>query len=70
MRRAALSLGFIELLEAIATLFEQEALTMPASASPDSSIQLNHAATQLRKVTNRDLKITIAAMPTKYNQLL
>ncbi|XP_055528850.1 integrator complex subunit 14 [Wyeomyia smithii] len=69
IRRAALSLGFIELLEGLAHIFEREVATLGGSASPDCSIQLKHAANELRKPSNRDLKAVIQAMPTKYNQI-
>lgn len=69
IRRAALSLGFVELLEALSTLFEREVLLLPQNISPDCSIQLKHSAVELRKLSNRDLKITLAPIPTKYNQI-
>uniref|UniRef100_A0A240PLP3 Integrator complex subunit 14 n=1 Tax=Anopheles christyi TaxID=43041 RepID=A0A240PLP3_9DIPT len=69
IRRAALSLGFVELLEGLANIFEREISTLPLSASPDCSMQLTHAAMELRKTNNRDLKSIIHALPTQYNQL-
>lgn len=69
IRRAALSLGFVELLDGLSTLFEREVLLLPQNVSPDCSIQLKHSALELRKHTNRDLKITITSIPTKYNQM-
>ncbi|XP_053690339.1 integrator complex subunit 14 [Sabethes cyaneus] len=69
IRRAALSLGFVELLEGLAHIFEREAATLGGSASPDCGIQLKHAANELRKPSNRDLKAVIQALPTKYNQI-
>lgn len=70
IRRAALSLGFVELLEALSTLFEREAMLLPPNVSPDCSIQLKHTAIELRKLPNRDLKITLSPIPTKYNHLV
>lgn len=70
IRRAALSLGFVELLEALSSLFEREAQLLPPNVSPDCSIQLKHSAIELRKLSNRDLKITLSPIPTKYNQLV
>lgn len=70
IRRAALSLGFVELLEALSTLFEREVLILAQNVSPDCSIQLKHSAFELRKISNRDLKVTLSPMPTKYNQLV
>ncbi|XP_053662332.1 integrator complex subunit 14 [Anopheles marshallii] len=69
IRRAALSLGFVELLEGLAHIFEREISTLPLNASPDCSMQLTHAAVELRKTNNRDLKSVIHALPTQYNQL-
>ncbi|XP_055382860.1 integrator complex subunit 14 [Condylostylus longicornis] len=67
IRRAALSLGFIELLDTLAIIFEKEISNLPQNASPDCALQFRHAAEQLRK--NRDFKGSITALPTKYNQL-
>lgn len=69
IKRAALSLGFVELLDGVATIFEREISSLPANASPDSAIQLKHAATELRKMANQDFKAMIVALPTKYNQI-
>lgn len=51
-------------------LFEREAKLLPQNVSPDCGIQLNHSAIELRKLSNRDLKITLSPIPTKYNQLV
>ncbi|XP_058067042.1 integrator complex subunit 14 [Anopheles bellator] len=69
IRRAALSLGFVELLEGLAHIFEREINTLPMSASPDCALQLAHASIELRKQSNRDPKTIIHAVPTQYNQL-
>ncbi|XP_052861726.1 integrator complex subunit 14 [Anopheles cruzii] len=69
IRRAALSLGFVELLEGLAHIFEREIGTLPLSASPDCALQLTHASIELRKQSNRDPKTIIHAVPTQYNQL-
>lgn len=63
IRRAALSIGFIELLEAMATLFDKEAINLTAvNANPECTIQLKHASLELRKPSNRDIKINITAI--------
>lgn len=67
--RAALALGFVELLEGLSHLFEREIAMLPATASPDCALQLKHTANELRKLNNRDVKMPIAALPTKFNQL-
>lgn len=63
IRRAALSIGFVELLEAMATLFDKEAINL--AANPECTIQLKHASLELRKPSNRDLKISIVPVPVQ-----
>uniref|UniRef100_A0A1I8PBR1 Integrator complex subunit 14 n=1 Tax=Stomoxys calcitrans TaxID=35570 RepID=A0A1I8PBR1_STOCA len=66
IRRAALSIGFIELLEAMATLFDKEAINLTAlNANPECTIQLKHASIELRKPSNRDLKVSIVPVPVQ-----
>lgn len=48
LKRAALALGFHELLEGVAAIFERECSILPGSAHPDCAIQLSHAASELR----------------------
>ncbi|KAH8391951.1 hypothetical protein KR215_010727 [Drosophila sulfurigaster] len=64
IRRAALALGFVELLEALALLLEKECaqLTLNGSVSSECTLQLQHAATELRKTSNRDIKSTIVPL--------
>lgn len=63
IRRAALALGFVELLEALALLLEKEnALLTMNGASTECTLQLQHAATELRKTSNRDIKSTIVPL--------
>lgn len=57
IRRNAQSLGFESLIEVLAEVFEKEAQVLmlaTSSASPECSIQLSHAASELRK-GDRDL---------------
>jgi hypothetical protein len=68
IRRAALSFGFVELLEGLANIFERELAVLPANGSPDIAVQLKHCTLELRK-NNRDFKFVITAMPTTFNQL-
>jgi len=49
IRRAALSIGFVELLEAMALLFEKESAQLSLSANPEDCLQLKHAAIKLKK---------------------
>ncbi|XP_063698589.1 integrator complex subunit 14 [Culicoides brevitarsis] len=69
IKRAALSLGFVELLEGLAIILEREIPLLPPNASPDCSIQLKHSANELRKMIKQDFKALIVALPTKYNQI-
>lgn len=51
IRRNAQSIGFIELVDVLADIFEKEAQLLP---NPESSAQLRHAANELRR-SDRDL---------------
>ncbi|KAH8412045.1 hypothetical protein KR222_007525 [Zaprionus bogoriensis] len=63
IRRAALALGFVELLEALALLLEKENAQLTLNgASAECTLQLQHAATELRKTSNRDIKSTIVPL--------
>ncbi|ALC38028.1 CG4785 [Drosophila busckii] len=63
IRRAALALGFVELLEALAMLLEKECAQMSMNGlNNECTIQLQHAATELRKTSNRDIKSTIVPL--------
>ncbi|XP_030382991.1 integrator complex subunit 14 [Scaptodrosophila lebanonensis] len=63
IRRAALALGFVELLEALAMLLEKECAQLTLNgANTECTLQLQHAATELRKTSNRDIKSTIVPL--------
>ncbi|XP_034474760.1 integrator complex subunit 14 [Drosophila innubila] len=63
IRRAALALGFVELLEALALLLEKENAQLTLNGvSTECTLQLQHAATELRKTSNRDIKSTIVPL--------
>ena len=49
IRKAALSIGFHELLDGVASIFEKECALLPGTAHVDCAIQLSHAALELRK---------------------
>lgn len=68
MRRAAVSLGFTELLDGLSFIFERECSILPGGTNPDCALQLTHAANELRKPHNRgDLKYNIVPMATQFN---
>jgi len=60
LKRAALCLGFYELLDGVATIFEHESVTMPQALHPDCSRQLRHAAYELRSKAAFDVEYNIA----------
>lgn len=66
LRKAAISLGFLELLNGLAYIFEQECMQLPGSAHPDCAFQLQHAADVLKKTQNRDIKYVVMPLPTNY----
>jgi len=59
LRKAAISLGFHDLLTGLACIFDHECLQLPGTAHPDCALQLQHAAELLRKSQNRDIKFIL-----------
>ncbi|XP_050305476.1 integrator complex subunit 14 [Anthonomus grandis grandis] len=66
LRKAAVSLGFQDLLTGLASIFEHECMQLPGTAHPDSALQLQHAADMLRKSQNRDIKYILMPLQTNY----
>jgi hypothetical protein len=66
VRRAAISFGFIELLDGLAAIFERECTLLPGAAHPDCALQLTHAAGVLHKSYSRDVKQNITPLRTKF----
>ncbi len=66
LKRAALCVGFHELLEGLASTFERECRTLPGNAHPDCALQLSHAADELRKESALDLELEIKPSRTRY----
>jgi hypothetical protein len=66
VRRAAISFGFIELLDGLAAIFERECTLLPGAAHPDCALQLTHAAGVLHKPYSRDVKQNITPLRTKF----
>ncbi|XP_011183560.2 integrator complex subunit 14 [Zeugodacus cucurbitae] len=62
IRRAALSIGFVDLLEAMATLFEKEISQLSLGTNPECSMQLKHAANELRTESSLDIKTSIVPL--------
>lgn len=66
IRKATLSLGFVELLDGLAGIFEREIAGLQPTAHPEIALQLKHAATEIRKPSNRNMKHTIVPFVVKY----
>ncbi|KAG8287220.1 snRNA metabolic process [Homalodisca vitripennis] len=68
VRRAAISLGFISLLDGLAAILERECTLLPGGAHPDCALQLTHAANVLRKPYSRDPKYNVLPMRTRFQE--
>ncbi|XP_061163483.1 integrator complex subunit 14-like [Saccostrea echinata] len=68
LRRAALSFGFLDLLEAMASMLDRECTMLPGSAHPDAALQLTHAANALRSESATDIAQMILPLRTNFNQ--
>jgi hypothetical protein len=68
LRRAALSFGFHELLEAMASMLDRECTMLPGSAHPDAALQLTHAASALRNENATDISQMILPLRTNFSQ--
>lgn len=66
MRRAALSFGFFDLLDGMASILERECTLLPGTAHPDAALQLTHAANALRGHHFKDYNILIMPLRTKF----
>lgn len=67
MRRAAVSYGFYDLLETMASILERECTLLPGTQHPEAALQLGHAASQL-KITpgeSPDIDTPISPLKTK-----
>ena len=67
LRRAALSFGFLELLDAMALMLERECTLLPGTAHPDAALQLSHAANMLRSEMAKDMSQTIMPLRTNFS---
>lgn len=67
LRRAALSLGFTDLMDTMSVVLERECTLLPHNAHPDCALQLTNAANLLRSPQSRnDLRHNITALRTKF----
>lgn len=67
LRKAALSFGFLELLERMSSILERECTMLPGSAHPDAALQLTHAANMLRSPQTYDFGQNILPLRTKFS---
>ncbi|GBP36254.1 Integrator complex subunit 14 [Eumeta japonica] len=69
LRRAAISLGFTELLACVGAALERECAALPANAPAECSLQLAHAAAALRDPRAAlDAKYTVQPLTTNFGQ--
>ncbi|ESO88197.1 hypothetical protein LOTGIDRAFT_206942 [Lottia gigantea] len=68
IRRAALSFGFLELLDAIATMIERECTMLPGTAHPSAALQLSHAVNTLRSEMASDASQIILPLQTNFSK--
>jgi len=67
LKKAAVCLGFYELLEGVADICERECGLLPATVSPDCAIQLTHVAQVLRSQDCLRVDHTIVPRHTNYS---
>jgi len=68
LKRAAVCLGFYELLEGVAQICDRECTLLPANVSPDCAIQLTYVASVLRSPECYNVKHVITPKLTHFNQ--
>ena len=68
LKKAAVCMGFYELLEGLAQICERECSLLPANVSPDCAIQLTYVAHVLRSPECYNAKQMIQPKPTHFNQ--
>ena len=66
LRRAALSFGFHELLEGISLLLERECSLLPGTAHPEATLQLSHAARELKASINLGYDHSLEPLKTDF----
>jgi len=67
LKRAAVCMGFYELLEGVAQICERECSLLPPNVSPDCAIQLTYVAKVLRSPDCYDVHHTIQPRITNFN---
>lgn len=67
LRRAALALGFYELLDAVAQLLDRECTLLAGNTHPDAALQMAHVASFLRSEVARDAEQNIVPLQTNFS---
>ena len=68
LKRAAVTIGFVELLEGLASVFERECQVLPGASHPDCGMQLSHAAAELRRRDGLSVDYQIQPLGTVFKQ--
>ena len=68
IKKAALSIGFYELLDGVASIFDKECALLPGTAHQECSIQLAHAALELRKAQAYEPDYNITPFSSKHQK--
>lgn len=66
IRRAAMALGMMDLLQGLSEMLERECTLLPGTAHPDAALQLTHAARMITLSFTKDYKYNISAMSTNF----
>ncbi|CAA9998742.1 unnamed protein product [Nesidiocoris tenuis] len=66
VRRAAICVGFLSLIDGLAAILDRECTLLPSSTHPACAIQLTHAAQALRDSLSKDHKYIIAPMKMSF----
>lgn len=67
LRKAALSFGFLELLERMASILERECTLLPGGTHPEAALQLTHAVNVLRSPQSREYSQNVLPLRTKFS---
>lgn len=66
IHKAAVSIGFYQLLIGLSQILERECTLLPANAHPDAAMQLQHAASLLSKKDVTNINYIIRPLSTNF----
>lgn len=66
IRKAAMALGMMDLLQGLSEMLERECTLLPGTAHPDAALQLTHAARMITLSFDKDYNYNISAMTTNF----